>query len=322
MKALDHLQSVTISAKAWDQHTFSVESTSLPKRLRGSPLARSWKYYYLDPLFYDSLGWDTRKRTLGEDFWTLTRLLSHASKFPLHLNYADSRRGSSYISHRSFQSDKRKFKIYEHLQKLDILLDPECLGVNQCRNIEGVTFLLKQSTKIKRFSFNTLFDGRECSVQYGRLFAQMTGRSWGDLSDLALQNVSFDFHDLITLFCQQLPALRHLSLGNIILAGGKWEDVVEGIRCLLRLKTLKLIPNFYRAQDQGELRIFTYGNSFRPDDPLRQDDPDKLGYLFLDAISNYVIHGGRHPSLPMESLDSASLDYMAEVEAVLYADSS
>lgn len=106
------------------------------------------------------------------------------------------------------------------------------------------------------------------------------------ITKLVLDHVSSSYYDLSRLLFLNLQNLQHLHLREMILLSGFWEDIIEGLRQIVPLRSCKFglglyYPNFTH---------YSLNNAIPSQDESSQ---------FLAANSEYVLKGGTHPGAPM-----------------------
>ena len=119
---------------------------------------------------------------------------------------------------------------------------------------------------------------------------------WRHLTIFSLIGTEIKGRNLLTLLAFQMPALRELRLADIDLTDWCWESVFEGLMAYGNIEWIDLPfrPNGLWHHD-GEFYI-----------PAGLLDPNRGGEFrqvkkYHEDISNYVLYGGRHPSLPADA---------------------
>ena len=127
-----------------------------------------------------------------------------------------------------------------------------------------------------------------------------TDMRWRNLTTLDVGGLAIRGMDLSYLVFNQAPFLRRLWLKHIELLDVKWEGLVELFKCR-------------RSWDQlGFQGLFQHCSGKWWPFNLPTTDNDRAEWEFLSDISDYIKHGGRHPSLPDDSSDSESNSYLLE----------
>ena len=116
---------------------------------------------------------------------------------------------------------------------------------------------------------------------HDQVFPKVT--MWTSLGTLGLFDFSSSATSLLRLLLIQMPRLKNLDLGPTQLVEGCWESV-----------TVKI---------ESDCLLYHRGEEF-----LLCDNAD---------ISEYVMHGGRHPCLSEDQPTSASEAYMLRIDAAL-----
>ena len=106
------------------------------------------------------------------------------------------------------------------------------------------------------------------------------GICWEKLTSFKLSRVSSSAKDLVQLLTVGMPQLQVLWCSGVRLVKGRWEGVVECIKRSMNLRDLCLDLWKYRMEDKD--------------------------------VEQYVLRGGRHPSLLPDEPDSASEKYLSE----------
>ncbi|KAI4245858.1 MAG: hypothetical protein L6R42_010086 [Xanthoria sp. 1 TBL-2021] len=121
--------------------------------------------------------------------------------------------------------------------------------------------------------------------------------TWDDRNSDDSDNEGYSFYKFTDHFLH-LEALNfsYIQLVN----GGHWESIIEGLRQLRRLDKCSLGPSLLYPNFQ------TY---------LGQSKPSPKDSL--NASSDYILHGGRHPNLKEHEVDSASLKYLESLNQEL-----
>ena len=121
----------------------------------------------------------------------------------------------------------------------------------------------------------------------------------------ALLGAAIEGYDLLEMLVANMPKLCHVKLAAIELTSSSWEGIFEGLR-FKRLQSLDL-P---RESDQLRHRN---GEAY----PKRQPGMERKEHLtyiidFRRDIEKYVVHGGRHPSLPAGTPNRDAGEYLEE----------
>ncbi|KAL8657881.1 MAG: hypothetical protein Q9226_001478 [Calogaya cf. arnoldii] len=106
------------------------------------------------------------------------------------------------------------------------------------------------------------------------------------LTILGLTCFDTGYDDLSRLLFFSLPEMKHLRLGEISLLDGIWEDIVEGLRQLVSLRSCSL---------ENDLLHFNGKPYMLNDDSTTEEEIE----IFLEANGEYIMNGGTHPRYPM-----------------------
>lgn len=99
-----------------------------------------------------------------------------------------------------------------------------------CEDVNDLQFLLTSMDHLKSLRLRL---SRDCSEDptfyiYEQVFS--AAKVWSKLRTLKLQFMSTTATDLLLLLVFQMPALRHLELGDIKLLEGTWHSMIEGLK--------------------------------------------------------------------------------------------
>lgn len=109
------------------------------------------------------------------------------------------------------------------------------------------------------------------------------------MTDFKLFGAKIGGFDLFKLLKAGMPKLRHLELNAISLTDWNWDGILEGLRYLKGLQTIRL------PSKQGHLQH--RGGRYYPHGPENPHWGHSQSYEFFRNMEDYVIFGGRHPSL-------------------------
>ena len=99
--------------------------------------------------------------------------------------------------------------------------------------------------------------------------------------------------DLFKLLNAGMPKLRHLELNAINLTDWNWDGMFEGMRYRKGLQNVRLPSNKGHLQHRG--------GRYYPQGLDNSHWGHNQSYDFFSNMEDYVISGGRHPSLALES---------------------
>ncbi|KAL8983642.1 MAG: hypothetical protein Q9205_002178 [Flavoplaca limonia] len=124
------------------------------------------------------------------------------------------------------------------------------------------------------------------------------------LSALSIVGLRMSYRDLVGVLFLKLPNLDSLSLSYVeLMEGGIWENVVEGLRQRKHMKKCALKSPL------------SYGHPYDTYPPGLFNNA--LEDVVLSVNSDYIVYGGRHPSLQRDEVDSASLKYLESLDQAL-----
>ena len=292
--------------------------------VKGSPLARSWKLFHTVPSSWAFEPDEEYKRSGISngipEFKFLSIALSRANIRPSKLTIGKSNNvginggiAPLFNSSNGCLAMQMTFDhVYRELSHLtihfatNIVLEDPLI----CTDMSGLGRLLISLTGLESLFFD-LPSGLyipEILYSYNQVFAGQHGH-WPKLRKLTIYNIAIGIKDLTKLLTLDLPKLQDLEIFQIILLDGRWEWIIEYMRKFLELEKLHNLHNsglvypdwsFYLQGTMSDNHRFT---------------PDYQ--IVSDKITNYVIHGGRHPSLLSHQPDAASEGYMEELREFL-----
>jgi len=109
---------------------------------------------------------------------------------------------------------------------------------------------------------------------------------WPRLVDLQIKGLAIGGYQLVCMLSRRFPSLQTLYLSDTELVDGSWEGVIEGMRHTMHLQTLHLGHEFEVLKQRS-------GASF---ETAKLENLAAKGKLLFE-LENYVVSGGRHPSL-------------------------
>lgn len=281
---------------------------SLYKHRHGTPLARRWNPFHCCPQrwYWEPEGNDSGKLVDGmRHYWIITAALVRAQR---HINdFAIGRDYQPYETEISPEIFERKDPMRPNALGLDIAafsgLERLHLRFATCAdrsvpeywdNIEGLLRLLGSMHSLRRLDlyFPYLPEDEDylSLYRYDQVFPQEM--AWNNLVELALYNFASSATDLLRLFLIQMPNLKRIRLGVTQLLEGCWESVIE---------CLKQYNQFTSFEVDDDYALCHYGT-------------ESLDCRNI-KISEYVVHGGRHPCLLVGQLSSEA--YMLKIDASL-----
>lgn len=170
--------------------------------------------------------------------------------------------------------------VFEYLEYLDLTLI--CGGQDGDNSLPGLRKLLTSMVPLKTLTLQLW--GSYAISDHDQSFA--TQGRWKNLTKLSLLYLVIRALDLTRFIGAAMPALSNLGLKYVGLLDGMWEGVIEF------MKTSMHLSSFY-----GEILTHLGGEDFTRG-------------IFSGAVEDYVIRGGRHPSLLAHEPASASEKYL------------
>ena len=181
----------------------------------------------------------------------------------------------------------------------DSYTDPDALGV--------LPKLLQEMQNLKHLQLDLIWspciDGKY--YKYKQIFSKAC--KWPQLESLSLCGLALENHEFVHLTRNQLPSLRRLEIGQIDLLSGTWEAAVEFLRSSVCIKQLSHPRGVFDLTHQnghlfdGRRRSREIAGGFFEDTRAKR---------FSKRIAHYVVHGGRHPCLPLDREPSAAAGYL------------
>ncbi|KAL8861274.1 MAG: hypothetical protein Q9198_010542 [Flavoplaca austrocitrina] len=138
------------------------------------------------------------------------------------------------------------------------------------------------------------------------VFPPITTLVLPNLSSLRLDLLIFSYRNLVGLLFHSLPGLVCLDLHKVQLSDGKWQDIIEGLRCLKIMRSC----NFHRAL------LYADDEYYRYCEPYGIYSPEQADFLIDNKL--YVLRKlARQPNLNEWQPDSASAKYLARLNETL-----
>ena len=267
----------------------------------GTPLARRWNPFHCCP---HKWAWqpeesDIEKIPDGErHYWIITTALVRAERQVDEFVFnGDCLLRWDGISPNFFVPNALGLDIaaLSEIKRLHLLLAScrDAEAPEYCDNIGGLPQLLGSMHVLQRLELdvpNTIND--LILYNHDQVFPKVT--MWNNLGTLGLFNFSSSATDLLRLLLIQMPRLKSLDLGPTQLVEGCWESVIECLRQCHQFTALEI---------ESDCLLYHRGEEF-----LLCDNAD---------ITEYIMHGGRHPCLSEDQPTSASEAYMLRIDAAL-----
>lgn len=321
-----------------DASTVDVVSTDIPgglqcdgTRLVGSPLARAWPPTWLNPPS-NEYHLSQREKICGlpydewysirQEFVLVTQMLKSADKQPMIFRVPGNSDSSESLSPHALKSldtetllDSPFLYLATNLKTLHLSiawLEEDVTRqlvptlsllkafIKRAKGLASLTLILPIETWDDRNSDDSDNEGYSF-YKFTETFPTLGGFELSNLSSLEFCGLEITYRDLVGLLFLKLSNLKSLDFSYIQLVnGGHWENIIEGLRQLRQLDKCSLGPSLLYPNFQ------TYPGQSKP-------SPKD----FLNASSNYILHGGRHPNLKEHEVDSASLKYLESLNEEL-----
>ena len=271
-----------------------------------TPLARKWNPFHCFP---HSWYWDPKNNHSEElpdgmlHYWIITAALVRAQR-PID-EFATGRDSIAGISPEVFE---RRDPLRPSILGLDIaafsglkrlhlrLAGCEGLAPDNCDNIEWLPKLLGSMHSLRRLDLELSLSCTEedhlSLFRCDQVFPQVT--TWKNLEAMNLHNFASSATNLLRLLLIQMPNLKSLGLGITQLLEGDWESVIECFKQFNHFTTFKI--------DYDSIL------SHNGDEGLECDN---------NTITEYILHGGRHPCLSDDQPASASEAYILQIDTAL-----
>ncbi|KAL9629442.1 MAG: hypothetical protein Q9204_005268 [Flavoplaca sp. TL-2023a] len=143
-------------------------------------------------------------------------------------------------------------------------------------------------------------------INVNQLFPPVAGLALPNLTILQLAAISFSYYNLASLLFHSLPNLISLYLQKTILWEGKWQDIIEGLRCLKQLKSCEMSHMRHYTTEEYHYYYAEVGSEL-----WGSNDFDHQNGQYVVGIID------RHPSLKEGQPNSASAKYMARLNEAL-----
>ena len=312
---LSNLQSIYVDGRMWTEariHTgryIRENGSRFPSLIfsGGSPLARSWNILRPGPKTPTQSDYINNT----SHFNVVTQALSQARRkikeFGLRFNSVEGLPQSVFAKDRPLLDLSRQLSSnFEQLEILNLQITPRASQILEIYedpgNLGFLPNLLGYMMGLKRLSLNfeiaeavvgTLQNSYRVSEDcytYSDVF--LPEERWPNLAMLHLRGLAISGIDLYFLIYCQTPNLNQLSLSHIDLIEGRWEGIMESIRCTKREWELLSFRGWFRHS----------GGRWWPDHPCRT----QINRDALREYSEYVRFGGRRPCLSPDRPDSDS----------------
>ncbi|KAL8751772.1 MAG: hypothetical protein Q9199_006195 [Rusavskia elegans] len=301
-------------------------------RLVGSPLARAWPPTWLNPPTDEAILAHREKicglsydewYSIRQDFLLVTQMLKSANKQPLVFGVPGNSDHSESLSPHALKTldaetvqDSPFLYLAGNLKTLHLSIAwleenvtrqlvptfPLLKAfLQRAKSLASLTLLLPIETWEDRGSDDSDDEGYSL-YKFTEVFPTLGGFASSNLSTLHVSGLEITYRDLVGLLFLKLSNLKSLELSYIqLVSGGHWENIIEGLRQIRQLDRCSLSPSLLYPNFQAYTNQFSY---------VPEED-------FLNANSNYILHGGRHPNLKEHEVDSASLKYLESLNQEL-----
>ncbi|KAL8921111.1 MAG: hypothetical protein Q9208_005864 [Pyrenodesmia sp. 3 TL-2023] len=291
------------------------------KRSLGSPVARGWPFTSLQPTA-QRIARHGANTTLEEmvrngksdgslEFRTALRLLEATAKHPSFLGIMGDSSAGSGIPSPLFgigcPPPMPSLGVWHRHRVLRLKLAYyDSRGTSQAPPLDRLKSMFRSIAALEEFTLQLPFnhgheDTEERHYGFSQVFPPITEWCLPRLRSFTLGGLTSSFQDIVGLFFLSLPQLKSLQLGVLGLTDGRWEYIIEGLRHHIVLEECHI---------GGELANPDFGPFFAPKYGEVYDDFEK-------DLSEYVVHGGRHPCLPVDWSDDASSEYLVPVTRTL-----
>ncbi|KAL8767665.1 MAG: hypothetical protein Q9209_005924 [Squamulea sp. 1 TL-2023] len=283
-----------------------------------SPLARSWPATCLLPVgpMYPLSDSKRAIKTMGisdgcVEVLKLGQLLNATNKQPLEIVLPGgwgNQMGLSPVvfSEGLWPASTRLSTVCRKLEFLDVKLTYHVGEWDECPDFEGLKSMICNAPLLNTVWLSMPFYPDQGDVADGhffslsRIFPPVTEWQQFSLRELSLQGFSTSYSQLAGLLFLNLPNLKVLYLGYVLLMDGNWNDFVEGLSHLDTLQFCEI----------GQPLLYPPCKYYL--DNNKEDWEEELSLL-----SQYIEKGGRHPGLLDHEPDAASSRYMVKLNETL-----
>lgn len=282
----------------WSGHEDSIND----KQPTGSPVARAWPPTSLLPIVPTCRRHHSDLESMCKNgsfaFFRVVQLLKMTGKRPVEITAARQWYDSSgmppyvFYPNRPFSTELSYFQNTLKVLQLQIAAHEYGGTKRRCPNLQHLKSFLTEAVALKQLQLELPYgdgtateDGGPLYYNFAQVLPSNPGWRLPCLRDLELRNLSGSYQQFVGLFFSSLPELLRLRVSDLLLTGGRWEDIIEGISKLMHLEDCQLEDPLLHCRG----RVFTCRGKY----DVSSDEHEK----FMAAISRYVVHGGRHPSL-------------------------
>lgn len=292
------------------------------KRSVGSPVARGWPFTSLQPTA-QRITRHGPNATIEEmvrngesdgsfEFRASLQLLEAAAKQPSFFGIMGGFSAGSGIPSTLFgigwPHSIQSLGVWNRLKVLRLKLAYyDTRGTSQASPLDRLKSMFHSIVALEEFTLALPLnygndDIEERYYNFSQVFPPITNWRLPRLTSFTLCGLRSSFRDIVGLFFLSFPQLKSLQLGVLGLTDGRWEYIIEGLRHHIVLEECYI---------GGELANPNLDPFFAPKYGRGYDDFEK-------DLSEYVVHGGRHPCLPVDWSDDASSEYLAPVTRTLH----
>ena len=294
LQRLVSLTSVTLHSQ-WPFH----ENTLGRDTKSGSPLARSWNPVYPNPCewsvfryYANPQGWPDG----AVHYLIITTALAQAQRQIRNFNLgwlpSLSDGGSPYVFDRSAPAstglDIVAFQALEHFDLKLARYDNDHFLPN---NVYGLALLVDSMDQLTSLSLS--LSSTLCTT-HEKVFLSAT-KVWSKLKTFKLENMSTTATDLLLLLVFQLPEMRHLELGGIMLLRGTWHSVIEGLKQSNRLSHFGILDGRGLLHSGDSISMLSISR-------------------FHKSVRSYILHGGHHPCIAPNEPDRGAQKYPRAID--------
>ena len=278
--------------------------TSLWEHHHCTPLARRWNPFYLYPhrWSWEPEGNDWEEPPDGmRHYWIITAALvrtqRHIEEFAICRDLRLGLTPQVFERNDPLRPSALGLDIaaFAGLKRLHLPL-ATCKGSapDYCDNIEGLPNLLGSMHSLQLLDLELSWSsGIPTSwFRYDDVFPQVM--KWDNLQSMILNNLSSSATNLLRLLLIQIPNLKHLELGATELLDGDWESVIECLKQYHQFTTFRIAVETWLLHHDKHLLACEY-----------------------DDITEYLMHGGRHPCLSDDQPAHASEAFMLKIDTSL-----
>ena len=327
LERLPRLDSIDIDDSIFDRDCDEVVSASRPGEHiqpyhtwnavpTGSPLSRGYHPLHLRPR--RTAGYEHSDRAeayLDFVIKTFKPLKQQIKHFTCNSGLYSGLAASWFTMERDTNTIPQNMMMVLHrLETLDLQITPserESRGPPAPRSLGFLPEFLEQLTGLKDLTLNLLAPLRLRQLRqsqplvsdldncyaYSEIFPRLG--VWPRLETFYVRGLAIDGIDLVVLVNFQMPRLKNLGMRRVDLSDGTWKGVVEFLR---RTRGGNLFVHFFG--------LFRHeNNNWWPCSPEMIHEERRV----LQEHADFIMSGGRHPSLPAAHPDSFARGYIYDL---------